>query len=443
MKSPNIIMLKLKTIVRCTLFSLFLSSAVLYPLSQAYSEKIYFAGYKGGFYIRSEEEGGMDMRLGGAVQADHRYYQEEERASNGFDIRKARLVFRGTLTRWFRFGMEFEFQGNETDNLVDAYIEGVNGLQALRFGQFKEPFSLEWLTADKAQVFAEKSMAASLCPGRDVGLMLHGRLLSDRIIYAAGLFNGDGDDGSTGGNEEDNPEITGRIVAAPFKNSASDVISGFYVGGSASYSKIDTLNIHLKVKSSGMAAGDLNVYDLSHNTKFGVIQNVDSRVRAGVETAWSYGPVGLAGELIHMKYSDMKPVGEPASDADFSAWYASLIWNITGEPVLFTHGELQAVYPQTFFNPDENMWGAFTLGARVEHFEGDKDWINEASHVSVREADAFSLSLNWVPFPMCKAVLDYTHTRLSDPIRVRVLDDGHIDYLDKENVVTSRFMIDF
>jgi len=412
-------------------------------LRSAHGEKVYFAGYKGGFYIRSEEEGGMDLRLGGAVQADHRYYLEEERAANGFDIRRARLVFRGTLTRWFRFGMEFEFQGNETDNLVDAYIEGVNGLQALRFGQFKEPFSLEWVTADKAQVFAEKSMAGSLCPGRDVGLMLHGRLMSERLVYGVGLFNGDGDDGSTGGNEQDSPEITGRLVAMPFRLSSNDWISGWSVGGSAGFAKIDTLNVRLKVKSTGMAAGDLNVYDLSHNTKFGVIQDVDSRMRAGLETSWARKQTGFAAELIHLKYKGMEPVGRPPSDADFTAGYLAFFWNLTGESVSFANGELQPVYPNTFFNPDSNTWGAVSLGARIEHFKGDRDWINPAAHVSVRKADALSLSLNWVPFPMCKAVLDYTHTRLSDPVKVRVLNDGHVDYLDRENVVTTRFMLDF
>ncbi len=34
-------------------------------------------------------------------------------------------------------------------NIVDAYGEAVNGLNFIRFGQFKEPFSLEWQTKDK------------------------------------------------------------------------------------------------------------------------------------------------------------------------------------------------------------------------------------------------------------------------------------------------------
>lgn len=410
---------------------------------EALAERIFFAGYNGGFYIRSEEEGGMELRLGGALQGDYRYYKESERGADGFDIRRAQLVFRGMLTRYIRFGMEYEFEGNETDNLVDAYAEGVNGLHALRFGQFKEPFSLEWLTRDKAQYFAERSMAYSLTPKRDVGVMLHGSFWHEGLCYGLGVFNGDGDDGSSRGNEEDSPEITGRVVAAPFRNTVWTAVNGLQFGVSSSYARIETLNVNLKVKSSGMATSELSVYTLTHDTKFGVLQGVDSRVRAGAEALWAIGPVALMGEYIRLAYRDLEAVGENPSDAVFDAWYAALIWNMTGEDVLVTHGTLQPVYPSRFFNPDEETWGAFCLGLRAEHFKGDKDWINPLAFVSSEKADAYSLALTWVLYPMCRMVLDVSHTRLSDPIRARVLSSGHIDYMDEENAVTARMCIDF
>lgn len=422
---------------------IFILVCQIIPAGPAWAERIFFAGYKGGFYIRSEEEGGMEMRLGGALQSDYRYYKEEERGSDGFDVRRARLVFRGSLTRYMRFGMEYEFQGNETDNLVDAWVEGVNGLHVLRFGQFKEPFSLEWQTRDKAQYFTERSMGYSLTPKRDVGLMLHGEFFHGGLGYGLGLFNGDGDDGSSRGNEEDSPEIAGRVVVAPFKNTAWPWLSGLQLGAAACYARIETLNVSLKVKSGGMAVSDLNVYTLTHNTKFGVLQDVDSRIRYGAEGLWAIGPVALMGEYIHLAYKDLEAAGEEPSDALFDAWYLALLWNITGETVLVNRGTLQPVYPQRFFNPDEGTWGAFCLGLRVEHFKGDKDWINPGSFVSSEEADACSLALTWVMFPMCRMVADLSHTRLSDPVRARVRPDGHIDYVDEENVLTARFCIDF
>lgn len=420
-----------------------LSITLLLPLQDAIAERIFFAGYKGGFYIRSEEEGGMELRFGGAFQTDYRYYFEDERADNRFDIRRARLRFNGQLTRYFRFKMEYEFQGNETDNLVDAYGEAVFGPSALRFGQFKEPFSLEWQSVDKAQFFAERSMGYYLGPKRDIGIMLHGSLFQDAIMVAAGLFNGDGDDGSASGPEEDSPEAAARLTFSPFKRSLSPWLYGIQFGASAAYAEIDPLNIDLRVKSTGMVGTDRNLYRLTHNTKFGVIQDVRSRQRVGVEAAWAVGPVLFQGEYFTLSFSDLEAAGDNPADADFSSWYASAMWCITGEQPILSKGVVKPIYPDHFFNPQEDTWGALCLAARYEHFSGDKNWINSGSYVSVEEADAYSFALNWVLFPMARIVFDYTHTSLSDPIRVRVLPDGSADYIETENVITCRFSIDF
>lgn len=416
---------------------------LFFPARDGCAERVFFAGYKGGFYIRSEEEGGMELRLGGAFQADYRYYAESERADNRFDIRRARLRFKGQLTRYFRFGMEYEFQGNETDNLVDAYGEAVFEPHALRFGQFKEPFSLEWQSADKAQYFAERSMGYHLGPNRDIGIMLHGSFFQDAIIYGAGFFNGDGDDGSASGPEEDSPEVAGRIVFAPFKNSLNPWLNGFQAGFSGTYAQIDPLNVSLKVKSTGMLGTDLNAYVLTHNTKFGVIQDADRRHRIGIEAAYTVGPVIFQGEYFNLVYSGLEASGENPDDAEFSSWYASAMWCITGERPILSKGIVKPIYPNRFFNPQEGTWGAFCLAARMDHFKGDEDWINPAASVSVEEADAYSAALNWILYPMARVVLDYTYTRFSDPIRARVLPDGSIDYIEEENVVTCRFSIDF
>ncbi|PIE66731.1 MAG: hypothetical protein CSA23_07620 [Deltaproteobacteria bacterium] len=417
--------------------------AAIYPLHESFAERIFFAGYKSGFYIRSEEEGGMELRLGGAFQSDYRYYGEGERADNGFDIRRARLRFRGQLTRYLRFGLQYEFQGNETDNLVDAYGEGVFGPTALRVGQFKEPFGLEWQNVDKAQFFAERSIGYDLGPKRDIGIMLHGSLFQDIIMYGVGFFNGDGDDGAASGPEEDSPEASGRIVFSPFKRSLSPWLNGMQIGASATYAQIDPINIDLRVKSTGMIGTDTNLFVLTHNTKFGVIYDVESRQRYGVEAAWAIGPVVLQGEYFNLTYTDLQAAGDNPSDAAFSSWYASAAWCITGEQPILSKGRLKPIYPNHFFNPEDGTWGAFCLAARYEHFTGDENWLNPVSYVSVEEADAFSLAVNWVMFPMARVVLDYTHTALSDPIRVRVLPDGSVDYIEKENVVTCRFSIDF
>ncbi len=44
---------------------------------------------------------------------------------------------------------------------------------------------------------------------------------------------------------------------------------------------------------------------------------------------------------------------------------------------------------------------------------------------------------------MHRMILDYTFTDFTDPVRVRVNPDGSVDYVEKENVFTLRFSIDF
>ncbi len=422
---------------------LFFLFSLCLVVQTAWAERIFFAGYKGGFYIRSEELGGMELRLGGAFQSDYRHYQEEARADNGFDIRRARLVFNGQLTRWFNFGLEYEFQGNETKHLVDAWGEAViNGVHGLRFGQFKEPFSLEWQTRDKGLYFAERSIGYSLTPKRDIGVMLHGSFFHDALNYAAGAFNGDGVDGSSGGDRDD-PEIAFRLAVRPFKALATGWLDNFQIGASATYCRISLSNVNLEVKSTGMAGTDRNLFVLKQNTKFGVLLDAQDRMRAGIEGVWTWKNIAAMGEYIHLQYTDLTPSGGMPRDAEFSSAYVSLLYCLTGEQFVLSRGVMKPFYPDNFFNPTEKTWGAFVIGVRGEHFEGDADWIQADSFVSVREADAFSVALNWIPYPMLRAILDYTYTDFSDPVRVRVNPDGSVDYVEKESVFTIRLSMDF
>lgn len=40
----------------------------------AVAERVFLAGYKDGFYLRSEQEGGMELHLGGSMDVDYRHY---------------------------------------------------------------------------------------------------------------------------------------------------------------------------------------------------------------------------------------------------------------------------------------------------------------------------------------------------------------------------------
>lgn len=385
----------------------------------------------------------ITFQLGGVFQTDYRYYNESERADNGFDIRRAQIELTCHFSDWLKLNMEYELKNNVNDRLMDTYAEISFADQALRIGHFKKPFSLEFQTSDTEIYFAERSMGAFLSPGRDVGVMLSGSLLNNHIYYATGLFNADGEDTSGSGNDHDDPELIGRLVFSPFADADTDWLRNFQFGGSATYAKINLSDLSLKVKTTGMVDTSRNIYELGHDTKFGVIQDVDDRWRIGGEAAWAWESLALQCEYIRLTYTSLKPVGSPAEDAEFSSWYVSGLYFLTGEQPVFKNSVMKRITPTHSFNPEAGHYGALGLAFRIDHFDGDEHWINPALHVSVDEADAYSIAINWMPFSMHRVTLDYTYTDFSDQIRVRVNTDGSIDYIDEENVVTLRYSIDF
>ncbi|EFK05646.1 conserved domain protein [delta proteobacterium NaphS2] len=110
------------------------------------------AVFDDGFYLRSREKDLFELRVGGLLQVDYRYFNYEGNAdpdNNKFDIRRSRLLLAGRLYERFSYKFQYEFQGAGSRKLLDAYGNAlVLPYLQLRAGQFKEPFSLEQYTPD-------------------------------------------------------------------------------------------------------------------------------------------------------------------------------------------------------------------------------------------------------------------------------------------------------
>ena len=87
-------------------------------------------------------------------------------------------------------------------------------------GKFKLPFSLDENTSPTNLDFVYRSLAARvLAPGRDRGVMVHGRVLDRMVRYELGIFDQDGRNARS-----QNPErvygertLAGRLVVQPFR----------------------------------------------------------------------------------------------------------------------------------------------------------------------------------------------------------------------------------
>jgi phosphate-selective porin OprO/OprP len=146
----------------------------------------------------------LSRRLHGLIQVDSRTFQNDDhiQGNDSILLRRARPIITGTVYHDFDFNFTPEF-GNgtpgassaaTTPSIYDAYINyHYSPALQLEAGRFKPPVGLEYLQSDSYLSFNERSLATDLIPGRDLGFELHGDIAGGVVSYAAGIFNGVGD----------------------------------------------------------------------------------------------------------------------------------------------------------------------------------------------------------------------------------------------------------
>src|SRR5688572_25699066 len=157
-----------------------------------------------GFSYRSADTNFV-LKIRGLLQADSRFYIDDggNNRNDTFLLRRARPIIEGTLWQNIDFALVPEFGGgsNTADgnpsssaSILDAYLNfRYSPALQLRVGKYKEPVGLEQLQSDSQAFFMERGLPSALTPARDLGIMLHGEVVDGVINYAAGVFNGVGD----------------------------------------------------------------------------------------------------------------------------------------------------------------------------------------------------------------------------------------------------------
>ena len=191
------------------------------------------------------EKIGENVKLGGWIDAQYQYDKSGDSEKSTFQIRRARLDLKGSLSKWVDFRLQADFAPNP--RLIDAFVK-VNFCKyvKLQVGQFKIPFSLENIlspldleTADNAQVisalsgYKDVTGISSYANGREIGLMLTGTLASAEVKgekipilqYGIGVFGGNGINVKSDNMAKD---ISGRVMFTPFVKGLTLSISGYY-----------------------------------------------------------------------------------------------------------------------------------------------------------------------------------------------------------------------
>jgi phosphate-selective porin OprO/OprP len=435
------------------------------------------ANFKDGITFE-DGSGNWQLAINGRIQADYRTFNPDEDAADTFSLRRARLG--GTLTFYKDFvaRVEGEYAGSST-SLTYGYFDINKFKQAkLRLGQFKPFYGLERSMSTNFTDFQERSMADSLLGAAyDRGVMVHGSPLTG-VYYSLAYINGSGTSDENNA-KNDSKDFTVRMSGnlaqmAEWKDSVVH-LGGWWAKGDEGSRKqagfIPTVQTEgrgvqfFSTSCSGSTTGACPTATATGLPTYNAFKDNVERTRGGGELALAYGPVKLQGEYIRANYDG------PNYSRDLDAWYASAVWNVTGEPfaAMYKDGVFGRLKPKNNYKEGAVGWGAFQLGLRYSKFDGSDFKATNAAGTGVllvdsgltagnntnpvrtslgdglvnaaNEADTWTVGANWILNPNVRLVLNYIHTEFETPITVRV--NGINDTLDEEDAITLRAQFDF
>jgi phosphate-selective porin OprO/OprP len=398
---------------------------------------------KDGFALKSAD-GDFQLKVGGFVHADGRFYLDDEQkpATNTFLIRRAFLNFEGTVYRNFVFRIQPDFGGGKT-TLQDAYLDArFNPAFQLLVGKTKVPFLLERIQSATDRRFVELAFPNSLSPNRDIGVFLHGDLLKGAVTYALGIFNGlpDGDTSDVDTNND--KDSVARLFVHPFQHTEIEPLRGLGLGVAATYGnqegKVDTSKKSFtsnlpSYKTSGQQTFFSYIDKTGEPTKdFSSDNNViadGSRTRISPQAYYYRGPFGLLGEYVQTRQEVRKK--NDVEKLTNSAWQAAAYYVVTGEKNSFKH-----ISPSKPFDLGKGQWGAVELVARYSELRVDGDAFPRFADPtkSANRAKAWAAGLNWYLNPKVKVAANYEQTRFKGGA------SGNVDR-EAEKVILSRFEV--
>jgi len=174
-------------------------------------------------------------RIGGYVQARETYIKDLGLAAT---LNRARLSGDGLLPNRFSYRVLVELESGATTrtpgivSLREAIIRWSRAPWALQAGQFKAPFSREYLIPVPVFELGDFSAVVdTLAPKYEIGAQVE--YVMPFVAFAGGVFNGEGQ--NTGGNRDSSVLWIGRVVTRPIPQAAFAAHVAYYSEDSTRY----------------------------------------------------------------------------------------------------------------------------------------------------------------------------------------------------------------
>jgi phosphate-selective porin OprO/OprP len=351
----------------------------------------------------------LDFRARFAAElTDSEAPSDDPLETSSIDLGKKRIGVSGEIVNAVEFQIEAEL--TDTDPWRDVYGElKYFDVARVRGGKFKIPFSLDENTGASRLDFMFRSLAAKhLAPGRDEGVMVHGRVWKKLIGYEAGVFAHDGKNART-----NNPTkvfggrtLAGRVTVEPLRH-VKDAIGDLSLGVAI------TRSDDLPEGISGLRGQ--TVLDQNFFTGSDYIVNGPRR-RLGIEMQFLPGPASIKSEWMRVETDRL---GQSVEDTDLSpivgeGWYVSGTVALTGEKKTNVDRPKKPLFQGGF--------GAIEVGARVESLKFKSGTSGEQGSRSPR-ADTIigngdqvtTFGVNWYINRFFKVQANFIREKLDDP----------------------------
>ncbi|MFO1021712.1 MAG: porin [Planctomycetales bacterium] len=155
----------------------------------AATKSSFFEGFKW-----ETQDGEYTVNLHSEIQVETRTYTLDTDPVNqfGFDVPRARIIFNGRLTKPIEYNVSFN-KGLGTVDLLDAYLNfNYDPRFQFRIGRYRVPFTYDWYALNNQFLPTPERSVFAINQGynRNVGAMIHGELLDERVDYALAAANG-------------------------------------------------------------------------------------------------------------------------------------------------------------------------------------------------------------------------------------------------------------
>jgi phosphate-selective porin OprO/OprP len=341
---------------------------------------------------------------------------DPEVAPDEFDFRRFRISLEGRIYDDLEYEVDVSALDSENP-WRDVFLNyrKVRPVQ-VQAGKFKIPFGLDQLTSEFSNNFIERSLVGTqIAPGRDKGVMVHGRVAGDRLQYQGGWFLHDGDNSlfveDLDQNEflEEPPvdnTIAGRVELTPWEPTRG-LLRRLQFGANFTRGVVDD-------GLFGMRGRTVREF-----TFFEPMYVSGERIRLGVDALWTPGPFSVSAE--YNRLTDQRN-GQGVGDVDLpdviaQGWYLAGTWALTGERKA---GGIEPRHP--IF---QGGAGAVEVVARFDELRFSSDGTNgeppfrnpRAANILPNRDRVITLGGNWYLNRYGRVLFNAVRETIQDPVR--------------------------